>query len=793
MKLKKSFIIFTAALLFNISYAYGVNIYTWANLKTQYQADVSETLTIMNKLTANENLGYVGKWSNLTLQGNGQTLDGNNQYSAFNIAGPKTLNIKNISFVNFKKDTDGAAIFSDSNIFYINFYENVYFTSNSATNGGAIYTNVSNIKFNGNSLVRFFDNVALSSGGAVNFANGTNVNADNSRILFTSNTAQIGGALYIEGISTSTIKFSNSYIEFSSNTALINGGAFYAGDNSQTEFNNSTVYFTSNTAKNGGAFFASTYSITIFLNSNVNFINNSAQENGGAFFADGNSTVTWASNVRFAGNSAKGKGGAIYIGENLINTFNVSQNILFENNTAYNNTANPVANDIFIDSNSQLILNIAGNASIDINSGIMGMQNSTITKQGTGSLKLKGNFAFDGTLLIKQGEILISKQSQPLNIGMMKIEMAGLFNYTSTEKIFTSTIVVEGTFETMVNKKDFVLESSGTLQFLRGSSLILKGYGTGSGSIRVFRASDISIDADTINLIGEGTIKRYEIIPSPFGNKELWIYYEMGIKEISGLTPNQSAVFNLLNENTQDDNAPLLSLMLPVQNEVKNGNTQDAKKMLDELSGSFLLTSFKAALMDNNASVFYSRINEIKDESELSSRNVWAQLYFDGYSLTDSDNEMGAFKYQGVGFISGFTIQKLSNFLGGLFSQYSHKNLNQDSASGAINSIDFGVYSSYDMPIKKEIINLKGVLSLGFNNFSLKRKAYAGYIDENENVYITQKTAEADFWATALKYILSADYSFEDIGKHKLIITPFINFQGGFLFNQAVHEKKERK
>ena len=88
----------------------------------------------------------------ITIDGNGFTINGNNQARAFSISAPNVV-LKNFNFVNNKATDNGGAIwFTDAGT-----VRNCNFTGNSANNnGGAVYFNhtgtVTNCNFINNSI-----------------------------------------------------------------------------------------------------------------------------------------------------------------------------------------------------------------------------------------------------------------------------------------------------------------------------------------------------------------------------------------------------------------------------------------------------------------------------------------------------------------------------------------------------------------------------------------------------------------------------------------------------------------
>ena len=176
------------------------------------------------------------------------------------------------------------------------------FTCNNATDsngGGAIY-NLGTLNDTNNT---FTNNNAENNGGAI-YNDGTQNDNNNT---YTSNTASWnGGATYNDGI------LNNSNNTFTGNNATNNGGAI---SNEGTINDNNSTY-TDNTAEDGGAIYNKYYG-TISITNNTYTYNTA--EDGGAIYNDYllSESITYAGNLTdfnstFTHNNAIMYGGAIY-------------------------------------------------------------------------------------------------------------------------------------------------------------------------------------------------------------------------------------------------------------------------------------------------------------------------------------------------------------------------------------------------------------------------------------------------------------------------------------------------
>ena len=178
------------------------------------------------------------------------------------------------------------------------------FYENTAQEGGAIYINGANFRIDS---CNFEDNNATETGGAIHFDMGMRSTIVNC--TFKRNKAKNGGAVGI--LYSQYVNISNS--TFTGNIAELSGGAIDFDFSLNNSLDN--CHFANNHAReeNGGAF------VWIFSNGNItnsSFISNSASGNGGAIFTQIRNTEALVNNQRlincnFTDNYAK-NGGAIY-------------------------------------------------------------------------------------------------------------------------------------------------------------------------------------------------------------------------------------------------------------------------------------------------------------------------------------------------------------------------------------------------------------------------------------------------------------------------------------------------
>ena len=227
-----------------------------------------DTITFADDLvgqTITLTCGEIAIKSNVTIIGEGITINAGNTSRIFNIAGTSRnvidVTVNGLSLIDGYHKNNGGAVYTT----YANtFWNNVTFTNSTALFGGAFYQNYGSAVFNGAS---FFDNDAI-----------------------------YGGACYqSSGLST----FSS--VTFVLNTATY-GGAFYLAKGEANFVNNSR--FERNSATWGGGVYILKGDLIM---TNVAFVKNAATWGGGLYLADGNATLI---DTTFSGNMANPKYGS---------------------------------------------------------------------------------------------------------------------------------------------------------------------------------------------------------------------------------------------------------------------------------------------------------------------------------------------------------------------------------------------------------------------------------------------------------------------------------------------------
>jgi predicted outer membrane repeat protein len=321
---------------------------------------------------------------NLTINGNGTTINGANAFRVFDLSAV-TVNMSNLKIANANvsgSSFGGAISMSDGNLTLTN----VFFSNNRAISGGAIYESqgtlsVVNSNFSGNiagiggdggailngsgslSVIDsvFNNNSAVNGGGAIATTSGATI----INSTFSGNSAPLGGA-----IENSLADLTVGNCVFDNNSSTFGGGAIAAFGS--TDIFNST--FSNNKAPGasslGGAVYFQSAGGALIITESTLFNNSSNFDGGAAYILDGPVTLR---NVTISGNSAKNNGGGIVITDTIQTpTMANLNNVTIANNLAdSDNDGNGDGGGIFRSAGIAQVQNsiIARNFDTPVNSG----------------------------------------------------------------------------------------------------------------------------------------------------------------------------------------------------------------------------------------------------------------------------------------------------------------------------------------------------------------------------------------------------------------------------------------
>jgi len=304
----------------------------------------------------------------------GNHIFNNNNYQGIDKGGVISANKISLidASITFRKNysitSSGGAIYAEQNLTISGDGTNIQFHDNSASSGGAIYTpdsgNIYITNISNSNMIKFYNNDASWSGGAirtgsltiqnisgngVDFSNNmTNLlstgsggqggaiytknytNLTNSNIKFKHNLSTMGGAIHSDGSiviiiqnDSKNLLFYDNNVSSLSKSPLITarGGAINTGsltiknmtnDGHVTFLNNKAINIHPDTSSGIGGAIAASKDINL-KDANITFRNNYADNCGGAIYTDSSLSINGdKTNLLFHDNSAQ-QGGAIYM------------------------------------------------------------------------------------------------------------------------------------------------------------------------------------------------------------------------------------------------------------------------------------------------------------------------------------------------------------------------------------------------------------------------------------------------------------------------------------------------
>lgn len=292
------------------------------------------------------------------------------------------------------------------------------------TNGGAINNNAGTLKITGDNIV-FNSNYSSNGNGGAIFNNWGNTIIGNG-VSFVSNTATNGGAIYSKfNEDDGSLSIGNN-VEFINNSARTNGGAIYNyTEDKVTASIGDNVVFSSNSAILGGAIYnqANKLKAVLTIGKNATFSYNSASSYGGAIY-NNKGTLTITDGATFIHN----RNTAIYNNSGILNltadttpiTFTDNMTAIYDNEgtiNLYAKDSSIIFNDSISSQNNSSILNINQNLSsagtIEFNTGMRGykgtvnlyggeMKFGAVTNKGS---NINNSKFFSGNINLSSGTV----------------------------------------------------------------------------------------------------------------------------------------------------------------------------------------------------------------------------------------------------------------------------------------------------------------------------------------------------------------------------------------------------
>lgn len=415
---------------------------------SNYDGDLSEGISIEREMT---------------IDGKGHTINGNNQACAFKIKSDNVI-IKNINFINLKSNVSSSILWEGVNGSIIN----CNFSDNFNTFGGVIC-------WQGNSGLidscNFKNNYAKDFGSAILWKGNWGKVTDSS---FVKNNASNKGTLFWRG--------DNGIIE----NCLFEGNGDYDYALSQAKivldyewdchevnpYSNPMIrnlYF-----YHAGAIYSDANNILI---NKCRFLKNSAYD-GGAIYALGQFQCI---NSSFINNSCVNKGGAVYCEQNAVNS-SITDSIFVNNSRANNSTIftqNVTQKEFFRDYNNIIMIN---------NNSYLFICDQIREYESLDLLLIQNHVPF----------YLLEKLFKSNDIGTFE-ELAILINYTAEGDI-------------LVLNKDYHYINGSNKGILISKPIIIDGQGhtlNGNHLSRMFNVTAENVILKNINFINGNALGRY--------------------------------------------------------------------------------------------------------------------------------------------------------------------------------------------------------------------------------------------------------------------------------------------
>ncbi|MDR3049693.1 MAG: OmpA family protein [Elusimicrobiota bacterium] len=711
----------------------------------------------------------------------------------------------------------------------------VRFIGNEAFHGGAIYSTNSVLWFGSGDIV-FEKNKSIAAlsrqnngrGGALYLTKTTAVfdGGENGKISFIENTGDYFGAIYIED---SRIEFNNmGLMEFIGNVSLSlsnpYGGVFGSGGGtglSEIKMDEvGMIRAIENTANRGGFLYLNERIKRADITTIELLRNTATLGDGGAIYIINVSSGVYIGNERtqsdilFIGNKAQRDGGAIFVenstltlsAKNSIGATDGGTDILFIDNQSGQGAQSK--NDIYISSLAFVSFSVDDNRKIELNSGLMGEQNTKLQKDGRGTLYIGGYIRYLGFSDIKVGVALIDGAKaveHKAEFGDIWIRGQGKLQVKSLGQEMTRINVrgdaqIDGVLSLTGNaakntSDEIALGNAGHISLSSGTSILeVKVYGgIGEMETRLIEGSIAN------SVIGRFSNYEYGGIGQKSQEKEhkkgVFIqdtfvrYYNNYVNfgavsrsnfegYISGLTYNQNEVAKMFDKLTNskgiENLVTGLSIIAIEEEEKGDGAFERTKKAFDKLSGSFILRAIESVADNDIEDRLYNKVREIdaKDEARKL-KELWVQVQMDGMKY-EGEEAIGTMKAQSFGGYMGLPIYRKNAFISGVYLGYVSRSIEEEKDKAQIGGIEAGLYGGKYFDKK---VSIKGNIGLGLSSIDIKRK-----IDFPEY----QEDTKAGFNTFNIKVNAQAQYNISMTNEVDLV--PYIGMKNALINNGIINE-----
>ena len=707
--------------------------------------------------------------------------------------------------------------------------DGVIFSSNVANTGGAIH-NIFNVEIGSGAVFSY--NTAVSSGGAVHNTQGATMTIGENAV-FHSNSAKYGGAIY--NVQGSTITIGDGVI-FSSNSAEY-GGAIYLDEG---VINMENPVFTGNEAeKLGGAVYIEgengKVEMNIKITKDIEVSGNTADKIDNVFYLakeaelkldiDSGTTLNLKDGVMSENDNTAitktGEGLLFLDSENnridgILNIFGGEiktgysigcGNIFFDNSALLHITDDiEMKNEIYAKNGGVQDITIETDGEIKLTmSGIMGIGNETLNKNGTGSMifdtasstnLLKTNLT-EGTLRVLTDDY-VSKN--------VEVSYGATLNGTGkiTGDVINKGVVIPGG-ETSIGT--LTIDGNYTENGILGIRLYQNEIPTNNlllvyGKADIDKASKIDLDLRYGFRIGE----EYTILTSSSGVSGIYdgfvndlssfdilissdtnnVYLKLdGINtnysSLSNLSHNQKEVSKTIDKITNGTDKEIENKISNIIGTAESLDEEGKKAVFDEIAGSIYANMLYASADNSWRKQIYNQITKKinrdldREKQTTCTYNLWGQIY-GSHIIRDTDSNS----------INKFTDDSAYAMIG------------WDNYCGEDNVIlgyvaEFGKHKGKQGDDEFEMNDYKGGIYFGTfgKRWNFKSSLTGGYqqyeVDREQN--LLQTTTESEYAGYSINAAADLYYTAYQTVKGNFSLSPFGGLEGSFVYTDAFKEK----
>jgi predicted outer membrane repeat protein len=519
---------------------------------------------------------------------------------------------------------------------------------------------------------------------------------------------------------------------------------------------------------------------------NITFNENSAQNgNGGALDIE-NAVMKITGAMSVQDNYAMQNGGAIYVRNGVIEINSIGNGVFFVNNFM-NRTESPVSNDIYLDNNSEALLNAKDNK-IVLKSGIAGLRNSHITKTGADNLEIGGHIEFYGTLNVIEGQVqLIAPNAK---IGQINIEKDAALTAILNNTAIAGDAVINGTYQMQINlseKQYSMLSISAGIDAMASGKLIIDentsifsilSYGILQEKETSYTAlyADGGIEGEFASIEHSNPSIKYNL---QYTNNEVILNIRQAslVEQELAYNANNLASYFTKAANDYDNESEAFQPLIAKAFDIPE-NREARQDFFNKLSGNIIANALIDSADNRNAEIVFQRENSDLF-TDRNNQSFWIRGSFYHKKVNKDDNSISNFELDEVSALLGTDIIQNRNMLLGIYADITDTKFKEADDKANASGFGFGLYMFAPINNAMEIY-LKSAVSFKYQKFDIERNFI---IDEDK--YAPQSS----FDTKSVKAALDLEKIFKF---NKIDITPFLGLWAGIAFNDEIKEENSQ-